>query len=51
MVESAESAPFKQYFATWRDVGMTHTRLIRAANDDGKLYSYFNCKQYLIKLF
>lgn len=34
IVEGAETAPFKQYFATWRDVGMTHTRLIRAANDD-----------------
>lgn len=34
MVEGAESAPFKQYFATWRDAGMQHTRLIRAANDN-----------------
>jgi Gelsolin repeat len=34
IVEGAESAPFKQYFATWRDRGMTHTRLIRAANDE-----------------
>ena len=34
IVEGAESAPFKQYFFTWRDVGMTHSRLIRAANDD-----------------
>ncbi|KAH8294598.1 hypothetical protein KR018_000155 [Drosophila ironensis] len=31
IVEGAESAPFKQYFATWRDVGMAHTRLIRSA--------------------
>ena len=31
IVESAESAPFKQYFATWRDVGMSHTRLVRSA--------------------
>ncbi|XP_061390689.1 gelsolin [Musca vetustissima] len=31
VVEGAESAPFKQYFATWRDVGMSHTRLIRSA--------------------
>ena len=31
IVENAESAPFKQYFATWRDIGMQHTRLIRAA--------------------
>lgn len=34
VVEGTESAPFKQYFATWRDVGMSHTRLIRAANDN-----------------
>ncbi|GAB0094218.1 Gelsolin [Sergentomyia squamirostris] len=34
IVESAETAPFKQYFSTWRDRGMTHSRLIRAANDD-----------------
>lgn len=34
VVEGAESAPFKQYFATWRDAGMQHTRLIRAANED-----------------
>lgn len=34
IVEGAESAPFKQYFFTWRDTGMTHSRLIRAANDD-----------------
>ncbi|KAL5274428.1 Gel family protein [Megaselia abdita] len=31
IVEGAESAPFKQYFATWRDSGMSHTRLIRSA--------------------
>lgn len=37
IVEGAESAPFKQYFATWRDQGMSHSRLIRAANDNGKL--------------
>ncbi|XP_016992685.2 gelsolin isoform X1 [Drosophila takahashii] len=35
IVEGAESAPFKQYFATWRDVGMAHTRLIRSALDIG----------------
>lgn len=35
IVEGAETAPFKQYFATWRDQGMSHARLIRAANDDG----------------
>jgi gelsolin len=34
IVEGAESAPFKQYFFTWRDHGATHSRLIRAANDD-----------------
>lgn len=33
IIENAETAPFKQYFATWRDIGMQHTRLIRAAND------------------
>ncbi|XP_062124110.1 gelsolin isoform X1 [Drosophila sulfurigaster albostrigata] len=31
IVEGAESAPFKQYFSTWRDAGMAHTRLIRSA--------------------
>uniref|UniRef100_A0A336MY83 CSON002905 protein n=1 Tax=Culicoides sonorensis TaxID=179676 RepID=A0A336MY83_CULSO len=30
-VEGAETAPFKQYFATWRDHGASHSRLIRAA--------------------
>ncbi|EDV42840.1 uncharacterized protein Dana_GF18195, isoform A [Drosophila ananassae] len=35
IVEGAESAPFKQYFATWRDAGMQHTRLIRSALDIG----------------
>jgi gelsolin len=34
IVEGAETAPFKQYFQTWRDRGAQHTRLIRAANDD-----------------
>ncbi len=34
IVEGAESAPFKQYFQTWRDRGAQHTRLIRAANDN-----------------
>ncbi|CAO1441408.1 unnamed protein product [Diamesa hyperborea] len=34
IVEGAETAPFKQYFFTWRDRGATHNRLIRAANDD-----------------
>lgn len=33
IVENAETAPFKQYFATWRDRGMTHSRIIRAALD------------------
>jgi len=41
IVEGAESAPFKQYFATWRDLGMSHTRLIRSAmgydTDDSEL--------------
>lgn len=41
VVEGAEPAPFKQYFATWRDVGMSHTRLIRSAlgydTDDSEL--------------
>ncbi|BFF88889.1 gelsolin [Drosophila madeirensis] len=35
IVEGAESAPFKQYFATWRDAGMAHTRLVRSALDIG----------------
>lgn len=34
IVQNAETAPFKQYFTTWRDRGMTSTRLIRAANDE-----------------
>lgn len=33
IVEGAETAPFKQYFSTWRDHGMAHSRLIRAAMD------------------
>lgn len=41
VVEGAESAPFKQYFATWRDAGMAHTRLVRSAmgydSDDSDL--------------
>lgn len=41
VVEGAESAPFKQYFATWRDAGMAHTRLVRSAmgydSDDSEL--------------
>jgi gelsolin len=28
IVEGAESAPFKQYFFTWRDHGATHSRLV-----------------------
>lgn len=35
IVEGAESAPFKQYFDTWRDAGMAHTRLIRSALNMG----------------
>lgn len=31
IVEGSESAPFKQYFDTWRDAGMSHSRLIRSA--------------------
>lgn len=34
IVQNGETAPFKQYFTTWRDRGMSATRLIRAANDD-----------------
>lgn len=34
ILENGETAPFKQFFATWRDIGMSHSRLIRAANDD-----------------
>lgn len=33
IIENGETAPFKQYFATWRDIGMQHTRLIRAIRD------------------
>lgn len=35
IIENGETAPFKQYFATWRDLGMQHTRLIRAIRDAG----------------
>lgn len=34
LIEGGETAPFKQYFSTWRDHGMTHSRIIRAANDN-----------------
>lgn len=34
IVQNGETAPFKQYFTTWRDRGMSATRLIRSANDD-----------------
>lgn len=34
IVEGAETAPFKQYFASWNDKGTTYSRLIRACNDD-----------------
>lgn len=34
IVANAETAPFKQYFTTWRDRGASATRLIRAANYD-----------------
>lgn len=34
LIEGGETAPFKQYFSTWRDRGMTHSRIIRAANDN-----------------
>lgn len=34
IVANAETAPFKQYFATWRDRGASATRLIRSANYD-----------------
>jgi gelsolin len=33
IVEGAESAPFKQYFFTWKDHGAIHHRIIRAALD------------------
>lgn len=45
IVEGAETAPFKQYFATWRDQGMSHSRLIRAANDNGKIRKTHNLKR------
>ncbi|KAG5671064.1 hypothetical protein PVAND_001279 [Polypedilum vanderplanki] len=34
IVEGAETAPFKQYFMSWRDKGTTYSRLIRIANDN-----------------
>lgn len=31
--QGTEPTAFKQYFSTWRDVGMTHSRLVRSASD------------------
>jgi len=31
IVENGETAPFKQYFSTWRDSGRVHSKLIREA--------------------
>ncbi|XP_047542944.1 actin depolymerising venom protein gelsolin 1-like [Vanessa atalanta] len=31
--QGTEPAIFKQYFTTWRDVGMSHSRLVRAVDD------------------
>ncbi|XP_063391915.1 gelsolin, cytoplasmic-like isoform X1 [Cydia fagiglandana] len=36
--QGTEPAAFKQYFATWRDVGMAHNRLVRSLSDE----EYFN---------
>ncbi|XP_034839069.1 gelsolin-like isoform X2 [Maniola hyperantus] len=33
--QGTEPAIFKQYFATWRDVGMSHSRIVRAADGKG----------------
>ncbi|GBP56085.1 Gelsolin [Eumeta japonica] len=32
--QGTEPAAFKQYFTTWQDVGMSHTRLVRSLSDD-----------------
>ncbi|KAJ2941906.1 hypothetical protein O0L34_g10721 [Tuta absoluta] len=32
--QGTEPAVFKQYFTTWRDTGMSHTRLVRSLSDD-----------------
>lgn len=32
--EGTETAAFKQYFFTWRDKGMSHSRLIRSPSDE-----------------
>ncbi|CAH2215856.1 jg17614, partial [Pararge aegeria aegeria] len=29
--QGTEPAIFKQYFTTWRDVGMSHSRIVRSA--------------------
>ncbi|XP_068627197.1 actin depolymerising venom protein gelsolin 1-like [Battus philenor] len=31
--QNTEPAVFKQYFTTWRDAGMSHTRLVRSVKD------------------
>lgn len=33
IVENGETAPFKQYFTTWRDIGATHAKLVKEAMD------------------
>ncbi|CAH2064579.1 unnamed protein product, partial [Iphiclides podalirius] len=34
--QGTEPAVFKQYFATWRDVGMSHSRLVRSAKESSR---------------
>ncbi|KAI8431819.1 hypothetical protein MSG28_016228 [Choristoneura fumiferana] len=33
--QGTEPAAFKQYFSTWRDVGMSHSRIVRSLSDQG----------------
>ncbi|XP_039762538.1 gelsolin-like [Pararge aegeria] len=35
--QGTEPAIFKQYFTTWRDVGMSHSRIVRSAGTDNVL--------------
>ncbi|XP_073966838.1 gelsolin, cytoplasmic-like [Choristoneura fumiferana] len=32
--QGTEPAAFKQYFSTWRDVGMSHSRIVRSLSDE-----------------
>ncbi|CAK1592085.1 unnamed protein product [Parnassius mnemosyne] len=46
--QGTEPAAFKQYFATWRDAGMSHSRLVRSV---GASKSYSTMESKLPKLY